>query len=164
MRLVQREFGDVDEAFDAFFDFDERAVRHEVRDLAFDLRTDRETAFGLFPRILLGLLEAEGDALLLLVDVEDEHVEFLADFDHLARVAEAAPGHVGDVEETVHAVEVDERTEVGEVLDHALDGGADLDRLHEGRWRFSLRSCSMSSRRLRTTFFRSSLILTILKS
>ena len=31
-------------------------------------------------------------------------------------------------------------------------------------WRFSLRSCSMSSRRERTMFLRSSLILTILKS
>ena len=31
-------FGDVDEAFDALFEFDERAVGNEVGDLAFDLR------------------------------------------------------------------------------------------------------------------------------
>ena len=111
----------MDEAFDACFDFDERAVRHEVGDLALDLRADREALFDLVPRILLGLLEAEGDALLLLVDVEDDDVELLADLEQFARVAEAAPGHVGDVEQAVHAVEVDERTEIGEVLDRALD-------------------------------------------
>ena len=87
--------------------------------------------FDLFPRILLGLLEAEGDALLLLVDVEDDDLDFLADLEQFARVAEAAPGHVGDVEQAVHAVEVDERAEVGEVLDHALDRVADLDRVEE---------------------------------
>jgi hypothetical protein len=46
-------------------------------------------------------------------------------------VAETTPGHVGDVEQAVHAVEVDERTEVGEVLDRAADRCADLDRLEE---------------------------------
>ena len=44
------EFGDVDEAFDAFFDFHERAVRHEIRDLALDLRADRETALRSLPK------------------------------------------------------------------------------------------------------------------
>ncbi len=69
------EFGDVNETLDAFFDFHERAVRNEVGDLAFDLRADGEALLDLVPRILLGLLEAEGDALLLLVDVEHDHFE-----------------------------------------------------------------------------------------
>ena len=117
MRLVQDKFGDVDEAFDAFFHLHERAVRNEVGDLAFDLLARRETLFDLVPRILLRLLQAEGDALLLLVDVEHDDFEFLTDLEHFARVTEAAPGHVGDVEQAVHAVEVDERAEIGEVLD-----------------------------------------------
>ncbi len=56
---------------------------------------------------------------------------FLADLEQFARVTEAAPGHVGDVKQAVHAVEVDERAEVGEVLDGALDDVADVDRLQE---------------------------------
>ena len=121
----------MDEAFDPFFEFHERAVGDEVGDLALDVGADRETLLDLVPRILLGLLEAEGDALLFLVDVEDDDFEFLADLEQFARVAEAAPGHVGDVEEAVHAVEVDERAEIGEVLDGALDGVADLDAIEE---------------------------------
>ena len=34
---------------------------------------------------------------------------------------DAAPAHVGDVKKSVHALEVDERTEVGEVLDLSGD-------------------------------------------
>ena len=125
------QLGNVDEAFDAFLQFHERAVRNEVGDLAFDLLAGRETLFDLVPGILLRLLQAEGNALLLLVDVEHEDFELLTDLEQFARMAEAAPGHVGDVEQAVHAVEIDERAEIGEVLDRARDGVADLDAFEE---------------------------------
>ena len=48
----------MNETFDAFFEFHERAVRNKVRDLAFDLLTGRESLFDLVPRILLRLLQA----------------------------------------------------------------------------------------------------------
>jgi len=41
-------------------------------------------------------------------------------------VRDPAPAHVGDVKEAVHAVEIDERAEIGDILDDAL---ADLPRL-----------------------------------
>ncbi len=46
-------------------------------------------------------------------------------------MSEAAPGHVGDVEQAVHAIEIDERAEVGEILHRALDTVADLHAVHE---------------------------------
>ncbi len=48
----------MDEAFDAFFQFHKRAVRHEVGDLALDLLAGRETLFDLVPRVFLGLFQA----------------------------------------------------------------------------------------------------------
>jgi hypothetical protein len=39
----------VDEAFDAFFEFHERAVWHKIGDLAFDALTDRSMDRNLFP-------------------------------------------------------------------------------------------------------------------
>ncbi len=42
-------------------------------------------------------------------------------------MVEAGPGHVGDMQEAVDAVEVDERTEVGDVFDRAGDLRADID-------------------------------------
>ena len=52
------QFGNVNETFNAFLEFHERAVRDEVRDLAFDVLTRRKPLFDLVPRILLGLLQA----------------------------------------------------------------------------------------------------------
>src|SRR5690606_16387190 len=48
---------------------------------------------------------------------------------HLARVPDAAPAHVRDVQQAVHPAQVDERTEVGDVLDHAAAHLADLELL-----------------------------------
>jgi hypothetical protein len=120
--------GDVNETFDALLDFDECAVGHEVGDFAADLLADRETFFDFVPGIVLVLLEAEGDALLVLVDVQNEDFNRVADLEKFARVIEAGPRHVGDVEQAVDAIEVDKRTEVGEVFDRSVDFVADVDR------------------------------------
>jgi hypothetical protein len=112
---------------------------------------------------VLGLLEAEGDALLLLVDIEDHELELLADLEHLARVTEATPGDVGDVSRP----SMPSRSMNAPKSVRFLTVPVTLSPIFVAsmkRARFSARSCSMSSRRLRTTFFRSSLILTILKS
>ena len=123
--------GNVDETFDAALDFDERAVWKELGDLTFDFLADRVLALDVFPRVVGHLLETERYTLFLAVHVEDHHVNRLADVKKLGRVVDAAPRHVGDVEESVHALEIDERTEVGDVLDRADDLVADLDGLEE---------------------------------
>ena len=117
----------MDKTFDALFDLNECAVGHDVDDSAFDGGTDRVLGFDFVPRILGLLLETEGDALLVVVDVEDHHFDFLSEFEHFVRMGDASPGHIGDVEETVNTAEVDERTEVGDVFHDAF---ADLVDFH----------------------------------
>ena len=73
------------------------------------------------------LLQAERDLLAVLVDVEDHDLDLVVDADHVARVVDPAPAHVGDVQQAVDAAEVDERAEVGDVLDRALADLAGLD-------------------------------------
>jgi hypothetical protein len=46
--------------------------------------------------------------------------DFLIDGNHLGWMADAFPAHVGDVQQTIDTTQVDERTEVGDVLDHTL--------------------------------------------
>ena len=46
-------------------------------------------------------------------------------------MSEAAPGHVGDVEQAVHAIEIDERAEIGQVFHGAFDHVADLHAFEE---------------------------------
>jgi len=92
-----------------------------------DLGPDRELPVDLVPRVLGGLFEAEGDAFLVAVHLDDHDLHFFTLLEHFGGVRDATPAHVGDVEEAVHAVEVDERAEIGDVLDHALADLAGLD-------------------------------------
>ena len=57
----------------------------------------------------------------LVVDLDDAHLDLLADAEHLARMVDPPPSDVGDVQKAVDAAEVDERAIIGEVLDRALD-------------------------------------------
>ena len=83
--LGPRHLADVDQAFDALFELDERAVAHDVDDRALDARCRPGTSsLDVLPRAGRLLLEAQGDLLLLAVDVQDLHFDLLVDRDHLA--------------------------------------------------------------------------------
>src|SRR5690606_35593184 len=84
---------------------------------------------GPVPGILLDLLAAERDALGLGVELEDDHLGLVTHVEELAGMTDAAPRHVGDVEQAVDAAEVDEGAVVGEVVDHALEDRAVLQLL-----------------------------------
>ena len=116
------------ETFDAGFDFNEGTVVGDVGHLAEQTGVLRVAASNADPRIFAQLLEAEGNAALFLVELEDLGFDFLTDGHHFARVTHAAPCEVGDVQQSVDAAEVNERTVVGDVLDDALDDGAFLER------------------------------------
>ena len=116
----------MDQALDAGFDFHESAVRHDIDHLAVDLAAFRILGDDIVPRIAGLLLEAEGDALFFLVDADDDHFDLFADLEHFGRMRNPAPADVGDMQQTVHAAEVDERAEIGDVLDHALAEFVDL--------------------------------------
>ena len=108
-------------------DLDERAERDDLRHLAGDDVALVVALEHLLPRIGLGLLEAERDALAVAVDVEHLDVDLLADLEHLGRMVDVAPRQLRDVDQAVHAVEVDERAEVDDVRDRALDDVARVE-------------------------------------
>ncbi len=81
------------------------------------------------------MLQAQRDLLAVLVDVEDHHFDQVVDLHHVGGVVDASPRHIGDVQEAVDAAEVDERAEVGDVLDGA---GANLPRFDFGEKRLLL--------------------------
>ena len=59
---------------------------------------------------------------------------------HFGRVVDPAPGDVGDVQQAVDAAEVDERTVIGDVLDHAVDDLAFFELLDDFRTLLGARS------------------------
>ena len=103
---------DVHQAFDALLDADERTERHQLGDLAGHDLADRVGAGEVTPRVFLSGLQRQRNPLAVHVDVEHLDGDLVTDLDHLGRVVDVLPGQLGDVHQTVHAAEVDERAEV----------------------------------------------------
>src|SRR5205085_2583364 len=129
--LGPRHFRDVDQAFDARLQFDERAVVGDVGDAAGEARVERIFRLDALPRIVQQLLHAERDTVGFVVDLDDLDLDGLADGEHLGRVIDPAPGDIGDVQQAVDAAEVYECTVIGDVLDHAVDHLTLFEVLHQ---------------------------------
>ena len=127
--LAPAHLADVEQTFDAFGHFHKGTVVGYDHNLALDLVSDVDRLRHGIPRVSRELLDAEGNPLAVVVEVEDDHVEALVDFDHFLRMAHAAPAEVGDVHQSVHTAEVDEHTVAGDVLDDAFE---DLTLLQSG--------------------------------
>src|SRR5262249_54952406 len=125
--LRPRHLRDVDEPLHPVLDLDEGAVVGQADDLSADARLHGILGGRGLPRIVLQLLEAERDPLALAVELQDDHVDLVADLELLGGMADPAPRHVGDVEQSVDAAEVDERSVLGEVLHRAAQDLALLE-------------------------------------
>src|SRR6185312_14514602 len=112
--------GDVHQALDAGLQLHEGAVVGDVGDAAGELGAHRVLGFHAVPRVGLELLHAERDALGVGVDLDDLHLDRVAHREHLARVVDALPAHVGDVQQAVDAAEINKRAVVGDILDNTF--------------------------------------------
>ena len=145
--------GDVHQALDALAQVDESAERDKLGHSALDDSADGVLLDQCAPRILGGLLETQGDALAVEIDVENLDLDLLADLDNLGRMVDVVPGELGDVDEAVDTAEVDEGAEVDDGGNGAWRRMPDLslDRISE---RSALRDSSSTTRRERTTLLR----------
>ncbi len=114
---------DVDQAFDALLEFDERSVVGDADDASADVRALGITVLGIEPRIGRELLESQRNALLLFVVLQNFDLNLIADVHQIFGMSEASPGHVGDVQQAIEPAEIDERAVLGEVLDDAGEDG-----------------------------------------
>src|SRR5690606_34819508 len=124
-------FGHVHQTFDTVFHFNESTVVGQVGDLAEQTGALRVATCETDPRIFAELLDAQGDTALFLVELEDLGFDVLTHLQHFGGVTDTTPCHVGDVQQTVDATQVDKRTVVGDVLDHALDDCTFVQRLEQ---------------------------------
>jgi hypothetical protein len=111
----------MDETLYAGSDFNKCSVFSHDNYAAIDFIADFELFAECVPWMGLELLETKCDALLLVVEVENNDIEFLVELHNLFGMAYAAPGEVGDVNETVYAAKVDENAVGGDVLDGAFE-------------------------------------------
>src|SRR5690606_8175747 len=117
-------------------EFNKSTVVGDVGDAAGELGLDRVLGFDAFPRIGLQLLHAEADAVAFVVDANDLDLDGLADREHFGRVVNTTPGDICDVQQAVNAAEINERTVIGDVLDHAVNNLALFELLDDFRTLF----------------------------
>src|SRR5688572_17836385 len=130
--LAPGHLGDVDQTLDARLELDERAVVGQAHGFAAHACAHGIALLHRGPRILHELLVAERDALGRRVVLQHDHVDLVVHLEELRRVPHAAPRHVGDVQQTVDAAQVDERAIVGDVLHRAAQHLALGQRLERG--------------------------------
>ena len=120
------------QALEAFVELDESTVGDQIDDLALHAAVDREAFVEVLPRRVFELLETERDLFFFAIDLEDHHFDFLSMLQHFAGVVDPAPRHIGDVQQSVDATEVDECTEVGNIRDGTGDLLAFVDLAQDG--------------------------------
>src|SRR5258708_38034327 len=94
--LVPAHFGNVHQAFDALLELDENAIVHDADDFAVDFAAGRIFFRVVHPRIGRQLLKSERDALLFLVELEDDDVALLLRLYYVGGMLAAAPTTVLD--------------------------------------------------------------------
>ena len=130
---------DVNQAFDAFFELNKCAVINQADNAAEGADAGRITLCSMFPGIRCELFVTEGNALVLRRELEDLDLDLVADLDDFVRMIDAAPAHVGDVEEAIDAAEVNECTVLGDVLDDTVKNRAFMQLLE----RLALENCAL---------------------
>ena len=115
LRVV--ELRHVHESLDALLDLDEDAEVGPADHCSLDDLTKEVARLNREPWVIGKLLDAEAEALVVPVDVEDAGFDFVALVVHLARVLDSlTPREVRDVDKAVDSfLDSDEDTEVGDV-------------------------------------------------
>ncbi len=118
----------------------------DLGDAAGDLRADGVLGGGVEPGIdATRLVEREADLAGLAVELGDLHIQHVADLDDVAGFDAAAEGHLGDVEQSIDAAEIDEGAVVHDVADDAaadLPFGEFLEQLAFGFFLFAFQDVS----------------------
>src|SRR5690606_32406286 len=87
-------FGNVYQAFHALFQLGEAAVVGEVGYTGGHAGALRVTSLDGNPRVFAQLLQTQGYAVALAVELQDLHVDLVTNVDDLGRMLDALPGHV----------------------------------------------------------------------
>ena len=102
------DLGNMDQTIDAGNDVGESAECGQTDNLSLNNGADRIISLEDDPRIVLGLLVAQRNLFGLGIDVLNVNFNGIADIDDLARMLDAQPGELGNVDHAGYAAEIDE--------------------------------------------------------
>ena len=111
----------MDKAFHAGLNLHEGTVIGDEDHFTLNLVTLLEVGIQVIPRMRGKLLVTQGDTLLLGIEFLDDDLDLLVQGNHLFGIVHAAPGQVGNVDETVYTAQVHKYAIVGNILDDAFE-------------------------------------------
>src|SRR5690554_3629318 len=114
-------FGYVNQTFNALFQLGKAAVVCQVGYTCSNTGILRVTSLDFYPRIFAQLLQTQRNAVALTVKLQDFNIDFVSHIHDFARMLDALPGHISDVQQAVNTAQIYERAVVGQVLDDTLD-------------------------------------------
>src|SRR5262249_36963722 len=110
----------VHQPFYARHDLQEGAVIFDIDDLALDDRAFLDVLRQHVPGMRGELLQTKADTFLAIVEIQYDDLQFLIQLQHLARVADAAPTDIGDIQQAVQTAQIHKGAEVGDILDRTF--------------------------------------------
>ena len=122
-----RNFRNVNQAFNARFEFDKHAVVSYGRNFSGQFGINRINFDDGWPRIGKKLLKAERNFFLFAVEFQDFDLNIVARFENVARTIQSAPRHIGNVQQSVNAADVNKCAVFGQIFNRSLDDVTDFD-------------------------------------
>jgi len=107
---------DGDQSLHAFGDFREGAEFHDSGDANGEPCALGKLLLEAIPGVGLGVSQAQGDSLLIEVDLEDADFDFLSDGEDVLWMFGVRMAHFLHVQKAISAAEINEGTEIGETL------------------------------------------------
>ena len=110
----------MDQTFNTRSNFNECAVVCDNHYFTLHNIADFQVCTDIVPRMGSKLLQTKSNSLLLIVEVEYNHIDFFVQLNDFIWMCHTAPAKVGDVDQTIYATEVNEYTIRGDVLDSSF--------------------------------------------
>ena len=110
----------VDEPLDAISYLHKGAEGDQLGDTSINKLSHTVGIGELLPRVRLCGLQRKADPLAVEIDVQHPYRHLVANLDYLARVVHMLPGELRNVDQPVHAPEVDEGAEIDDGRNHAF--------------------------------------------
>ena len=118
---------DVDETIGAGQHFRKCTEGHQLDDLDLGDVADGVSLSEHLPGVHVRIAVAEGDLVVLFIEVDDVNIDLVADVQRVGRLVDAIPADLGNMDHAINAANVNKSAVGGHGLDHALIVLADLD-------------------------------------
>ena len=107
--------------FHAGSNLDEGTVVGDDNDLAFDLVADLHILIQRIPWMRGELFQAEGDTLLVIIEIENDDLDLLIKLNDLFRMVDTSPAKVGDMDQAIDVTEIPYMVNKAKLVEHIAE-------------------------------------------